>query len=161
MWSLAWRLAIFTQKLEWISKNLGGNPSWAIAHSGLPPRFLDIHSRFFVNILPTASLNSTYCSNVTIIDFYWQINGRGCQVWKQGQKRGVKSSIQRPPRQELKKGFFVGHKKLAKQNFQYFTQGWRIKDFWPSIFMFLAIFNQKLRWEITWNNELDQVRSSI
>ena len=79
MWSLAWRLAIFTQKLEWISKNLGGNPSWAIAHSGLPPQFLDIHSRFFLNILPTASLNSTYCSNILYqLCAYWvRINNAG------------------------------------------------------------------------------------
>ena len=46
----------------------------------------------------------------------------GARCENPAKKRGVKSNIQRPPRQELKKGFFVGHEKLVKQNFQYFIQ---------------------------------------
>ena len=43
--SFSWRLAIFTQKLENIQKPRGQSLV-GYAHSGLPPRFLDILSFF-------------------------------------------------------------------------------------------------------------------
>mgnify|MGYP001278096795 CR=1 FL=1 len=57
MWSLARGMAQYSLKNFREYPKTSGQSLVGFAHSGLPPQFLDILSRFFVNILPSTLAN--------------------------------------------------------------------------------------------------------
>ena len=62
MSSFARRMAIFTQNSREYPKTSGAIPR-GLRPLGIAPSVFGYSLSFFVNILPSASRNSTYCSN--------------------------------------------------------------------------------------------------